>query len=160
MRGLHIFLISSEAVEGIQTFYLPQSADLTVQKARTPSDPEFIRDSFSGACCVPTQFNQTVIDPVFKKYSAFMWTSDPEGFKGRIECSCLCCICPLNHSLLSPHTLRQTNTCNQQPTFKTDKQGGEQLGLLPPHFPKPCLGPGWLCRGRCCIWVGTCPSAL
>lgn len=44
MRGLHIFLISSKAAEGIQTFYLPQSANLTVQKALTPSDPEFIRE--------------------------------------------------------------------------------------------------------------------
>lgn len=79
-----------------------------------------------------------------------MWTSDLEGFKRRIECSCLCCIYPLNHTLNTSYTKANQH---MQPTghFITDKQGGEQVDLLPPHFPKPCLGAGWLCRGRCCI---------
>lgn len=80
-----------------------------------------------------------------------MWTSDLEGFKRRIECSCLCCIYPLNHTLNTSYTKANQH---MQPTghFITDKQGGEQVGLLPPHFPKPCLGAGWLHPSWiCCV---------
>lgn len=152
MRGLHIFLISSKAAERIQTFYLPQSANLTVQKALTPSDPEFIRELLIlWRLAVSLRILIRLLLTLFLKSTVHLCGPQiPEGFKGRIECSCLCCICPLNHTLNTSYTKANQH---MQPTghFITDKQGGEQVGLLPPHFPKPCLGAGWLCRGRCCI---------
>lgn len=154
MRGLHIFLISSKAAEGIQTFYLPQSANVTVQKALTPSDPEFIRELLILWClAVSLRILIRLLLTLFLKSTVHL--CGPQISRAlRGASSARACVASVPSITLSFNTSYTKANQHMQPTtghFITDKQGGEQVGLLPLHFPKPCLGPGWLCRGRCCI---------